>query len=107
MPRGGKRVGAGRKPTTRNVKKTAADAILARAEAGGKTPIEIMLEAMDVAYKEGGAIIAFPFAQSCAPFMHPKMGSVEVTGKDGGPVQSTVGTVEEFKEAAKQVLGMI
>jgi len=83
--RGGARPGAGRKPgsATRKTRE-----IADKAAQQGKTPLEVMLEAMIDAYKEGGAVAAFPFAKDAAPYLHAKMAAVEVTGKDGGPIQT-------------------
>lgn len=48
-----------------------------------------MLDAMDQVIAESGPVAAFPFAQACAPFMHAKLGMVnmEHAGPGGGPVQ--------------------
>lgn len=85
MAKGGKREGAGRpKGTFAPAKKKLLDRIAA---SDRKLPLEIMLEAMEEAYKAGGAIEAFPIAEKVAPYLHPKMQAVEVSGKDGKPIE--------------------
>jgi hypothetical protein len=109
--RGGARKGAGRKPggatkKTREVANKAAET--------GLTPLEVMLDNMTFAHSEAhrmlsnllqvGAEIPDAFdqykellrfrgmAQECAkdaaPYIHPKLSAVEVTGKDGGAVET-------------------
>lgn len=79
--RGGARSGAGRKPGSAT-KKTRE--IANRVAATGKTPLEVMIEAMRETYKEHGAVAAFPFARDAAPYMHARIASMELTGKGGG-----------------------
>jgi hypothetical protein len=43
----------------------------------GKTPLDVLLEAMRDAYKEGGAMLAMPFAKEAAPYVHPKLSAIE------------------------------
>lgn len=66
--KGGKRVGAGRKPGAKS-KKTAE--ILAKAEAGGILPLEYMLRVM----RDLGADDARrdDMAKAAAPYLHSKM----------------------------------
>lgn len=61
--------------------------IAAQAAQSGITPLEVMIEAMRNAYEMGGAAAAFAFAKDAAPYMHPRVAAVELTGKDGGPMQ--------------------
>lgn len=76
MAHGGRRAGAGRKkgnlPETRLRKDIALKAL-----ADGTTPLEVMLEAMRLAYDEGGPKAAMPFAKECAPYVHPKLANIE------------------------------
>jgi hypothetical protein len=81
--RGGARPGAGRKPGS-VTKKTRA--IAERVAATGMTPLEVMIEAMNEAYDKGGPAAAFSFARDAAPYMHPKVSAIEMTGKDGKPL---------------------
>jgi hypothetical protein len=73
--RGGARAGAGRKPGSANVKTRE---IADRAAKEGKTPLEIMVEAMREAYMVGGAVAAFAFAKDAAPYMHAKLSSTDL-----------------------------
>lgn len=77
MPRGGKRPGSGRKkgsvtPATKRRQDVALQALQA-----GKTPLDVLLEAMRDAYALGGAIGAMQFAKEAAPYVHPKLSSIE------------------------------
>ena len=114
--RGGARKNAGRKPgsaskKTRDVANKAAES--------GLTPLEVMLDNMTFAHTEAhrvlgnlvqvGAEIPDAFdqykellrfrgmAQECAkdaaPYIHPKLSAVELTGKDGGGIE-VVGRIE-------------
>lgn len=52
-----------------------------KAAASGITPLEVMIQAMREAYDSGGALAAFPFAKEAAPFMHPRLQSVNANVK--------------------------
>lgn len=102
--RGGPRKGAGRKAGSAT-KKTREIADKAAQE--GITPLEVMIQAMREAYETGGPVAAFPFAKDAAPYMHAKISSMELTGKDGGPVQHTTMTKEEFAQTASKIVGEV
>lgn len=72
--RGGARPGAGRKKGEATKKR---EEIAIQALESGKTPLDIMLEAMRIAYDEGGAKAAMPFAKDAAPYVHPKLANIE------------------------------
>jgi hypothetical protein len=77
MARGGKRPGSGRKkgsvtPATKRRQDVALQALQE-----GKTPLDVLLEAMRDAYALGGAIGAMQFAKEAAPYVHPKLSSIE------------------------------
>lgn len=82
MAHGGKRPGAGRKAgsaTTRTRE-------IANAVAEGLTPLEYLTSVYrDVSADEAKRIDA---AKAAAPYVHAKLSSVEMTGKDGGPVET-------------------
>lgn len=85
----------GRKKGTRN-KKTAE--VLQAVEAGGITPLQYMLDVMrgvtpkDATPAETIAFVTLRFeaAKAAAPYVHPKLTSVEHTGKGGGPIEANV-----------------
>ena len=84
MARGGKREGAGR-PAGAVTKKSreAADAAVNE----GLTPLDYMLGILrndDADPKD-----RMWAAEKAAPYVHAKLANVEVTGKDGGPVEVT------------------
>lgn len=93
--RGGFRPGAGRPPGSKTVKtrEAAQRMIVEQAKWGktgtptdlppGTTPLEVMIEAMRVAYKVAGPLGAMPFAEKAAPYIHAKMGSMELTPGTG------------------------
>lgn len=45
--------------------------------AAGTTPLEILIEAMRVAYEQGGAMAAAAYAKEAAPYVHPKLSAIE------------------------------
>ena len=83
MPSGGKRTGAGRKPGAVTTK-TREIAEIAIEE--GITPLEVMLTAMRFYAGLANWSAAADIAKGAAPYLHPKLSSVELTGKDGGPL---------------------
>lgn len=80
MARGGKRPGAGRKPGTvtkkRNLAQAATESTI-KALTEGVTPLDILIGAMKEAYDKGGFMAAAPFAKEAAPYVHPKLSSIE------------------------------
>lgn len=81
-PKGAPKSG-GRQPGTPN-KKTAETQ--AAVEASGQTPLEYMLTVMrDVGQDEQRRLAA---ANMAAPYVHAKLSSVELTGQDGGPMET-------------------
>lgn len=76
--------GAGRKKGSVNRKTRE---IADKAAESGITPLEVMIQAMREVYEKDGAPAAVPFAKECAPYMHPKISNIELTGKNGGPVE--------------------
>jgi|SRR5208282_5103406 len=77
----GTRVG-GRKKGVRN-KRT--QELLAKVETSGLTPVDFLLGVMRDDKKELGTRI--DAGKAVAPYLHPKLANIEVTGKDGGPLQ--------------------
>ena len=80
---GGKREGAGRKKGSSNKATQEKRAAIA---ASGLTPLDYMLAVLrdennDHATRMQAAIAA-------ARFVHPTLGSIEHTGKDGGPIET-------------------
>jgi hypothetical protein len=75
MPRGGKRSGAGRKPSplTKTAKAVTEAIILS-----GETPLEIMLAAMRKHRDEGRLKEAVAVAVQAAPYCHPRLAAVVV-----------------------------
>lgn len=81
---GGKRPGSGRKPGTPN-KKTAE--LQKAVEESGLTPLAYMLQVMRDETEEAPRRLTA--AQAAAPYVHAKLSSVELTGKDGGALEIT------------------
>lgn len=92
MARGGARPGAGRKKGTAN--KRTRD-IADQAAADGLTPLEVMLKAMRAADAEGNAREAAQYAQMAAPYIHPRLASVQ----SNATVQGSLAIVSEFPSA--------
>lgn len=79
---GGKRPGAGRKPNSPN---KASIARQAEVSASGVTPLDYLLRVMrDESMDEARRIDA---AKSAAPYVHPRLSTVEVGNKDGEAFQ--------------------
>lgn len=92
--RGGRRVGAGRKPGSAT-KRTRE--IADRAAEDGITPLEYMLQIMrgdsdheDPKIMAQRELMRFEAAKAAAPYVHPKLASVEHTGKDGGAIDHSL-----------------
>ncbi len=96
MSRGGKRPGAGRRKgsTTTRTREIAEQAF-----EKGVTPLEFMLSIMrDEAADQPVRLDA---AKSCAPYIHPRLAAVQVTGKDGAPIEvSDVSDLEVARRIA-------
>jgi hypothetical protein len=82
FPKGVKPPGSGRKPGSRNKRNLEIERAVA---ATGKTPLEVMLEAMRSYYEAGDFDKAVAFAKDAAPYVHPRMAAIEVGGKPGAP----------------------
>ncbi len=80
--RGGARSGAGRKKGEPNRRTAEAQA---KAEETGIMPLDYMLEVMRNSSDERMRMSA---AVAAAPYVHAKLASIEVTGPDGGPVET-------------------
>jgi hypothetical protein len=81
MPNGGKRPGAGRK---RGVPNKATLTRQNEIAATGITPLDYMIS---VLRDEGLPLdTRFDAAKAAAPFVHPKLSSIEASGKDGKPL---------------------
>ena len=83
MPRGGRREGAGRKPGS---KLTKSQLIAAKVRDAGMSPLELQLTTMRELWRRaylngemdvGLATQACQIAKDCAPFVHPRLASVE------------------------------
>lgn len=84
---GGAGRGQGRKsPVKRNAEKVAALIAAGRrlAEKAGEplpldaTPLDVMIMAMREAYAVGGSLMAFPYAEKAAPYLHARISSIEL-----------------------------
>lgn len=85
--RGGKRPGAGRKPTSVNRMSKAARE---KAAETGILPHEFLLavsQGHDIDGHRPSFVERLDAAKAAAPYYAPKLSSVESTGKDGGPIQ--------------------
>jgi hypothetical protein len=99
MARGGTRPGAGRKKGTGKeqtitaVRKSVAERVIM----GDITPLEVMIKAMRAADQEGDARNAAFYANMAAPYVHPKLSSVNANLS--GEVKATLQVVSEFPDA--------
>ena len=81
--KGGYRPGAGRKKGGPNKRTVETQAM---AQESGITPLDYMLSVMRSEIEEPRARLAA--AQAAAPYVHAKLSSIEVTGKDGGALET-------------------
>jgi hypothetical protein len=94
MAAGGKRPGAGRKPSSLTMKRREA---VERAAEAGILPLDVMLEAMREAHSEGRMKDAVAAAVVAAPYVHPRLAAVAHEGSDGGPLQVLI---QKFSDGA-------
>ena len=87
MPRGGLRPNSGRKAGTKNIK---TKVIAERCAEEGITPLEYMLNVMRDPTQEFDT--RMDAAKNCAPYMHPKLSSVEQNVQ----ADITTGTIYEW-----------
>jgi hypothetical protein len=87
LAHGGKRPGAGR-PKAATSRKTRE--IAEKAAEEGITPLEVILEIMRKAHEAGDIEVALDAAGRAAPYVHPRLAAVQVSGKDGGPIEHHV-----------------
>lgn len=93
--RGGKRANAGRKSGSPNKASAAREAEI---KASGLTPLEYLVSVMrDTAKPENVRIDA---AKAAAPYVHPKLATVELKGDPEHPVEQRVTVVDEKAVAA-------
>lgn len=83
MKRGGKRPGAGR-PAGAITKRTRE--IAENALASGLTPLDYMLSILRD--DQNDPLMRMDAAKAAAPYVHAKLASVELSGKDGEPIES-------------------
>lgn len=74
---GGSRSGAGRKKGSVSKTALAAEVKQRLGIEGRKLPLDIMLEAIEQKYAEDGAQAAFSLALAAAPYLHPRLQSVD------------------------------
>ena len=82
MARGGKREGAGRRKGTTGIKSTKTReriAVAERAIASGVTPLDYMLSILRD--ESNDKTERFAAAKECAPYIHPRLSSVEANVK--------------------------
>jgi hypothetical protein len=92
---GGARKGAGRK-TGSATKRTRE--IADRAAENGITPLEFMLEVMrqepgpdlDPRVYLAAVALRFEAAKAAAPYVHPRLAAIELTGEDGGAIKQSL-----------------
>ena len=87
MPKGGAREGAGR-PRGRRGKRTQQS--VAKADALGATPLDVLLESMHAARAEGARAEAVDCAKAAAPYVHPKLASLSPPAPQTEEVDFTV-----------------
>lgn len=101
--RGGKRPGAGRKKGTPN---KASAARQERIAAGGETPLDYMLRVMR--NRKASDARRDEMAKAAAPYVHPKLASMQHSGPNGGPIEiDLTGLSDEQLAALEPVLAIL
>ena len=102
----GKGQGAGRPKGAKN-KKT--QELIARAEAGGVMPLDVLLYAMRLHYAAGEYDKAAEIAKDAAPYLHNRRAAVVVSGPEGGPVQAEVkhDATDELRQYADAIRALV
>jgi hypothetical protein len=89
---GGKREGAGRKRG--GITKKTTEIAQRYIESGNLTPLEVMLTAMQKCIEKDDWMSAHTCAKDAAPFVHPRLATVEHGGQGGGPIRYEVSWIE-------------
>lgn len=102
MSRGGIREGAGRKKGAPN---KATQERQKRVAASGITPLDYMLKVMRDGKADAGR--RDDMAKAAAPYIHPKLASMQHTGRGGGPIQTVdlTNVSEEQLNALEAIFG--
>ena len=102
MPRGGRREGAGRKPGS---KLTKSQLIAAEIREAGVSPLEVQLTTMRELWRRAHgngemgvnlAAQACAIAKDCAPYLHPRLASIEHAGTGAAPPSGPVSVNIKF-----------
>lgn len=95
MPRGGSRVGAGRKPNGTNRRTSKSNEIAEKAAGKGPLPLQILLEVMRAYYAAGEYAKAAAVARDAAPYEHPRKAAITVEGGDN-PIRIEMARADNF-----------
>lgn len=76
------------------------------AKLGGIEPLDLMLQAMRKAWEAGDVPTAQAYAKDAAPYIHPRLTAAQVTGKDGGPLQTEDATKRTPSERKAEALAL-
>jgi len=95
MPRGGRRIGAGRKANGSNKRTSKSNEIAEKAAGAGPLPLQILLEVMRSYYAAGDYAKAAAIAKDAAPYEHPRKSTVTVEGGQN-PLQIEMTRSENF-----------
>lgn len=77
------------------------------AAAAGITPLEVMLLDMRTKLHAGDTAAAADRARDCAPYMHPRLASIEQTGANGGPIQTETTHHHDLSHLSADELAMM
>ena len=103
MPRGGSRPGAGRKKGSELPKTKARKELASKLATDGISPLEIITQTMRELWEEANRgpvpnmakrMQAVMLAEKAAPYLHPRLASTQVSGKDGGPIAVVPSVIE-------------
>lgn len=95
----------GRKKGSRNKRTKAREAAI---ESSGLTPLEFMLGVLRDPKQEYE--MRLDAARSAAPYVHPKLANIELTGKDKGPLEISIvrySTAQPVGPASVPIAGVV
>ena len=103
---GGARIGAGRKKGSLGVDNKSRE-IRNALIAEGSTPLQVMIKAMRAHEIRGDLDKAATVAKDAAPYMHPRLASVEHAGPGGGAIRHENVTNEDRARALLSLLASV
>jgi hypothetical protein len=84
-----------------------ADIIARRVQSGKKLPLEVMLDVMDLYTEQGNNAAAAALADRAAPYVHPKLKDLVITGGGDGAAPIRIETTKGMSKMSAKELDML